>query len=595
MNDERLLDVERWISWVRLAAVFFAAVEVGIFTERFPSGYERLAWALTGVFALGAVLLFVASRPGRRPSPLLGAIALGVRHGGDRRLRAPLLVRVRKPDAVGAHLPGRRGGASLRAARRCRRAALPAPDARLPRVVARGPLRPARVQLGPRELPVRDPAADRLDRRLARCPAPAGGRGRDGAGGRGRAAARPARPARRPARGGGPLREGARLVARPRRGVRRVHPRAPRARAVRPDRDRPRGGERRARDGDRRRRVLRRVPARQPPADRRLAPRAGAPGRDDLPRRHARVALLRGERARAARPALPRGRAAARRRAGDRDDLGRPQGAALVHAGGGRAALAARPLRRDRRREHPRLRRGAHDGRGAAAPLRAARRLRLARLARAAEPDGDGDRLRADAAAALARAEARAARVVPRTDRGRDEPARDAGRRRARHLAHRGRDVQLHVRRRRPRRAAARRRRRCRGRAGRGAARDVDRRARAADPRRPRASAPGAREPRRERRQVLAVGRAGGGERRGAQRERRRQRARPRAGHRERRPVADLREVRSRALGKGASGDGPRPLHRALDRGGARRHARRALGARGGRHLHAGARRPPRR
>jgi signal transduction histidine kinase len=77
MSDERLLDVERWISWVRLGAVLFAVVEVGIFTERFPSGYERLAWALTAVFALGAVLLFAASRPGRTRSPFLGAIALG--------------------------------------------------------------------------------------------------------------------------------------------------------------------------------------------------------------------------------------------------------------------------------------------------------------------------------------------------------------------------------------------------------------------------------------------------------------------------------------------------------------------------------------
>ena len=69
-------DVERWISWVRLGAVGFAVVEVGIFTERFPPGYERRAWALTAVFALGAVLLFLASRPGRTASPLLGAIAL---------------------------------------------------------------------------------------------------------------------------------------------------------------------------------------------------------------------------------------------------------------------------------------------------------------------------------------------------------------------------------------------------------------------------------------------------------------------------------------------------------------------------------------
>ena len=53
MTDARLLDVERWIAWVRLGAVFFAAVEVGVFTESFPPGYERVAWALTAVFALG--------------------------------------------------------------------------------------------------------------------------------------------------------------------------------------------------------------------------------------------------------------------------------------------------------------------------------------------------------------------------------------------------------------------------------------------------------------------------------------------------------------------------------------------------------------
>ena len=180
MNDERLLDVERWIAWVRLAAVLFAAVEVGIFTERFPSGYERLAWALTGGVRArrGAALRREPARPQSVAAPRRGRAR--VRHGRDQRLCAPLLVRVRKPDAVGAHLPGRGGGASLRPARWRHRAALPAADARLPRVVARGPLRPAGVQLGPCDLPVRDPAADRLDRRLARCPAPTGGGRRNG-------------------------------------------------------------------------------------------------------------------------------------------------------------------------------------------------------------------------------------------------------------------------------------------------------------------------------------------------------------------------------------------------------------------------------
>ena len=59
---ERLLDVERWIAIVRLAAVAFAAVEVGIFTEAYPDGYERVAWLLTAVFAAGGIALFLGSR-----------------------------------------------------------------------------------------------------------------------------------------------------------------------------------------------------------------------------------------------------------------------------------------------------------------------------------------------------------------------------------------------------------------------------------------------------------------------------------------------------------------------------------------------------
>ena len=41
-----------------------------------PARLRTAAWALTAVFALGAALLFVASRAGRRASPLLGAVAL---------------------------------------------------------------------------------------------------------------------------------------------------------------------------------------------------------------------------------------------------------------------------------------------------------------------------------------------------------------------------------------------------------------------------------------------------------------------------------------------------------------------------------------
>ena len=83
-----------------------------------------------------------------------------------------------------------------------------------------------------------------------------------------------------------------------------------------------------------------------------------------------------------------------------RNDAGR------LRARRGRAREPARPARRDRRPEHPLVRGRARDGRGAAPALGPARRLRLARLARAAQPDGRRDRRGPDAAGPLARADA---------------------------------------------------------------------------------------------------------------------------------------------------------------------------------------------
>ncbi|HEX6490059.1 MAG TPA: ATP-binding protein [Gaiellaceae bacterium] len=57
----RLRETERWIAWVRLAAVPFAVVEVGLLTQHYPRDYERWAWATTGALALGAVLFFYLS------------------------------------------------------------------------------------------------------------------------------------------------------------------------------------------------------------------------------------------------------------------------------------------------------------------------------------------------------------------------------------------------------------------------------------------------------------------------------------------------------------------------------------------------------
>jgi K+-sensing histidine kinase KdpD len=64
MNHEltRLRETERWIAWVRLAAVPFAIVEVGLLTPHYPRGYENWAWATTATLAAGAILFFSLSR-----------------------------------------------------------------------------------------------------------------------------------------------------------------------------------------------------------------------------------------------------------------------------------------------------------------------------------------------------------------------------------------------------------------------------------------------------------------------------------------------------------------------------------------------------
>jgi signal transduction histidine kinase len=59
---ERLTATERWIAWVRLAAVPFAIVEVGLLSTDYPSGYENWAWATTAVLALGGIVFYRLSR-----------------------------------------------------------------------------------------------------------------------------------------------------------------------------------------------------------------------------------------------------------------------------------------------------------------------------------------------------------------------------------------------------------------------------------------------------------------------------------------------------------------------------------------------------
>jgi K+-sensing histidine kinase KdpD len=77
MSDRllRLQEIERWIAWVRLFAVPFAALEVGVMTTDYPAGYEEIAWGIAAVFAVGAALLWILSR---RERPLRAQQRLAV-------------------------------------------------------------------------------------------------------------------------------------------------------------------------------------------------------------------------------------------------------------------------------------------------------------------------------------------------------------------------------------------------------------------------------------------------------------------------------------------------------------------------------------
>ena len=76
-NPGRMRETERWLAWIRLAAVPFAVFQVAIGSS-YPNNYERWAWVTTGLFAVGAVLLFWFSRRRlrRRAQVALGFWAL---------------------------------------------------------------------------------------------------------------------------------------------------------------------------------------------------------------------------------------------------------------------------------------------------------------------------------------------------------------------------------------------------------------------------------------------------------------------------------------------------------------------------------------
>ena len=61
LDLQRQRDLERWIAWIRLAAVGFAVVQVAI-GRNYPGGYEARAWAATAALGVGSLVLFALAR-----------------------------------------------------------------------------------------------------------------------------------------------------------------------------------------------------------------------------------------------------------------------------------------------------------------------------------------------------------------------------------------------------------------------------------------------------------------------------------------------------------------------------------------------------
>ena len=73
----RLREVEVWISWVRVGAVVFAILELSLFSQTYPPGYERWAWLTTGILGAGGAVFFWLARRVRGPRlRMLGFVAL---------------------------------------------------------------------------------------------------------------------------------------------------------------------------------------------------------------------------------------------------------------------------------------------------------------------------------------------------------------------------------------------------------------------------------------------------------------------------------------------------------------------------------------
>jgi K+-sensing histidine kinase KdpD len=115
----RLRQAQQWIAFVRVAAIPFAVLEVGVFTPDYPRGYELWGWIVTACLAAGAAVFLAVVR--RAPSVLSAAAALAFdtaiivaylfvySYEADEQVKVLLLV----PVIEAAFMFGLRGGLAM--------------------------------------------------------------------------------------------------------------------------------------------------------------------------------------------------------------------------------------------------------------------------------------------------------------------------------------------------------------------------------------------------------------------------------------------------------------------------------------------------
>src|SRR5581483_6259481 len=74
VDAARKRQIERRLGFARAAAVAASVVQIVFLSSRFPSGYLPAAWALTGGYAVGTIVLFVLAQ--RVPDGALSSLGL---------------------------------------------------------------------------------------------------------------------------------------------------------------------------------------------------------------------------------------------------------------------------------------------------------------------------------------------------------------------------------------------------------------------------------------------------------------------------------------------------------------------------------------